>query len=224
MRIRRKRNLFSRLCAVSDYLLISDGDVLDAREAGLKKDYIDLKSVFGNDNPVRMEVGCGKGGFAVESAVREPEVNFFAVELLDNIVVMAAELAKEKAVPNVKFFNCGADYLARYIKPLSLQKIYLNFSPPFPGKRYENRRLTKDELVKAYKLFLKDGGEVLQKTDEKEFFDYSFDQFKKFGFSVTDISDKINAEEYGNVETEYEKKFREKGMPVYALSAVKIDF
>ncbi len=223
MRIRRKKNLEERLDTASEYLLRADTEILDARAAREKKAYIDFEKLFNNANPVEMEIGCGKGGFIIELAKQNPDKNFLAVELLDNIIVMAAESAATAGVKNLKFFTCGADYLARYIKEESIERLYLNFSPPYNGKRYENRRLTKSELIEDYKSFLKVGGEVLQKTDDKEFFDYSFSQFVKFGFDTEDISKKLDSGEIKNVQSEYERKFRSLGLPIYALSAVKRD-
>lgn len=221
MRIRRKKNLKERLEFAGERLLRADTSILDARAARLQKDYINFSELFKNDYPVQMEIGCGKGGFIIELAKKYPEKNFFAVELLDNIIVMAAELAEKEGVENLKFFTCGADYLARYIKEGTIEKLYLNFSPPYSGKRYENRRLTKSALISDYKSFMKIDGEILQKTDDKGFFDYSFEQFVKFGFDTKDISEKLNEEGAAKVQSEYEKKFRSLGMPVYALSAVK---
>lgn len=221
MRIRRKKNLEERLDTASEYLLRADTEILDARAAREKKAYIDFEKLFNNANPVEMEIGCGKGGFIIELAKQNPDKNFLAVELLDNIIVMAAESAATAGVKNLKFFTCGADYLARYIKEESVERLYLNFSPPYNGKRYENRRLTKSELIEDYKSFLKVGCEVLQKTDDKEFFDYSLSQFVKFGFDTEDISKKLDSGEIKNVQSEYERKFRSLGLPIYALSAVK---
>ena len=223
MRIRRKKNLEERLDTASEYLLRADTEILDARAAREKKAYIDFGKLFNNANPVEMEIGCGKGGFIIELAKQNPDKNFLAVELLDNIIVMAAENAATAGVKNLKFFTCGADYLARYVKEESIERLYLNFSPPYNGKRYENRRLTKSELIEDYKSFLKVGGEVLQKTDDKEFFDYSFSQFVKFGFDTEEISKKLDSGEIENVQSEYERKFRSSGFFIYALSAVKRD-
>lgn len=223
MRIRRKKNLEDRLSAANGYLLRADTDILDAREARQNKDILNFEQIFGNANPVSLEIGCGKGGFIIEVAKRNPAKNFLAVELLDNIIVMAAESAQKEGVKNLRFFTCGADYLSRYIKEGSIERIFLNFSPPYNGSRYENRRLTKDSLVADYKDFLKCGGEVFQKTDDKIFFDYSFLQFEKHGYSVTDVSEDINCGNIENVQSEYERKFRNSGVSVYALIAKKSD-
>ena len=131
---------------------------------------------------------------------------------------MASDNAKKESVTNVKFFSCGAEYLPRYIKPKSIENIYLNFSPPFSGKRYENRRLTNPVLLNNYKEFLVDNGCIYQKTDDKDFFEYSFNQFKQCGYEVIDTS---NSENEIQIKTEYEKKFRELGLPIYSLKAKK---
>lgn len=221
MRIRRKKHLEERLSLVNDYVLVADRDIPNVNEAIKDKKYFDFVSLFGNENPVELEIGCGKGGFIAEKALKNPNVNFFAVELLSNIIVMAAENSKEKGLTNVKFFNSSAEYLPRYIKEESIDNLYLNFSPPFPPTSYESHRLTCDRRVVEYKKYLKTGGCVFQKTDDKPFFDYSFERFVENGFEVYDVSAKIDAGEFENVQTEYERKFREKGMPIYALVAIK---
>ena len=220
MRIRRKKHLFERMEKLTDVLIVAERDIQNVQEAVKDKKYFDFPVLFGNSNAVRLEIGCGKGGFAVDSALKNPENNFLAVELLENIIVMAAENAVNKKAKNVLFFNCGADYLARYVKNSSIEKIYLNFSPPYPGDRYENRRLTKSSLVSDYKNFLIDGGEVLLKTDDKDFFEYSLTQFSKFGFAVKDVS---GEKEKDCVRSEYETKFINAGLPVYSLSATKVN-
>ncbi len=219
MRIRKKKHLDERLDKVSDIVITALRDIANIKVANEDKKYIEFFELFGNENPVNLEVGCGKAGFITECAKQNVNENFFAVELLQNIIVMGAERVKKEQVKNVRFFNCGAEYLPRYIKPCSIKTLYLNFSPPYPAGTYENRRLTKDSLIEAYKDFLIANGTVRQKTDDKDFFDYSFNQFLKFGFEVEDISEKLNLGTIYNIETEYEKKFRAKNMPVYGLIA-----
>ena len=221
MRIRRKKHLEERLSSVNDLVLVADRDIANVVEAIKDKKYYDFKKLFSNDNPVELEIGCGKGGFIVKKAGLNKDVNFIAVELLSNIIVMAAELARKNQLSNVKFVNSSAEYLPRYIKDESINNIYLNFSPPFPPNSYESHRLTCDRRVKEYKNYLVKGGSVFQKTDDKEFFDYSFEKFVENGFIVEDVSSKINNGEMDNVITEYEQKFRNLNMPIYALIAKK---
>jgi len=221
MRIRRKKHLKERIEKVLDYVIVPPRDIVNVLEAIKDKRYFDYQNMFGNNNPVEMEIGCGKGGFVTEMAKLNPNKNFIAVELLDNIIVMAGELAQKQGLKNVKFVNSGAEYLPRYIKDSSIDNIYLNFSPPYPSDAYENRRLTCDPRIVSYKAFLKANGSIFQKTDDKDFFNYSFNQFIKHGFDVENVSEKIEKSEIKNVQTEYEKKFREQGMPIYTLIATK---
>lgn len=221
MRIRRKKHLEERLSLVKDYLIVPDRDIVNVKEAVKDKKYFDYKSIFGNDNPVELEIGCGKGGFIVQKAKENPNINFIAVELLENIIVMAAENAKENGVNNVRFVNSGAEYLPRYIKEKSISNIYLNFSPPFPKDGYENRRLTSDRFMPSYKSYLKDGGCVYQKTDDYGLFIYSFSKFVEYGFMVKDVSVDIEKGLVDNVMTEYERKFKSQGLKVYGLIATK---
>ena len=221
MRIRRKKHLEERVSQASDVLIVADMDIKNVNIAIENKQYFDYQKLFGNNNPVEMEIGCGKGSFIVQKAKQNPNVNFIAVELLQNIIIMACELTKKEGLTNIRFFNSGAEYLPRYIKENSIRNIYLNFSPPFPKIGSESHRLTSDNFVKAYKSFLITGGAVFQKTDDREFFEYSFEKFVEHGFSVEEITDKIKSGEINNIETEYEIMFKNKGISANGLIARK---
>ena len=221
MRIRRKKHLKERLEKVKDYLIVADRDIANVKQAIQDKRYFDYEKMFANQNSVELEIGCGKGGFICQKASLNPNTNYIAVELLENIVVMACESASELNLKNVKFVNSGAEYLPRYIKDGSIENIYLNFSPPYPQDSYENRRLTCDRHILAYKAFLREGGAVYQKTDDKGLFEYSLAKFKQHGFIVKDVSLELENGQLQNVATEYESKFRALGMPIYALIATK---
>lgn len=220
MRIRKKKHLEERLENVREYLFIADNDIKNVNLAIMDKKYLDFSKIFNNDNPIELEIGCGKGGFITEKAKRNKNINYIAVELLSNIVVMAAEKAKEEGLKNILFINSGADYLPRYIKEDSISNIYLNFSPPFNQKGYESHRLTNPHLVENYYGYLKNGGKIIQKTDDKIFFDYSFSVLEKSGFNVTDVS-KLLKNDKDNIVTEYELKFINNGDMIYSLQAKK---
>ena len=220
MRIRRKKHLKERLQSVNN-LIVAERDIVNVKEAIKDKRYLSYEKIFNNDNPVELEIGCGKGGFIIEKAIKNPSINYIAVEMLENIIVMACEKAIESKINNVVFFNTGAEYLQRYIRENSIQNVYLNFSPPYPADSYENRRLTCVRNIEAYKSFLVDGGCVYQKTDDKPFFDYSMAKFAECGFRVENISDELNSGKIDNVQTEYEKKFRAQGLEVFGLIARK---
>ncbi len=221
MRMRRKKHLTERLSEIKDFLIIVDKFTVNLNEALKEKKYLDFNAIFGNENPVCLEIGCGKGGFVTEMALNNANVNYIAVELLENIIVLACENAKNKNTNNVKFLNTGAEYLPKYISSGSIDNIYLNFSPPYPERGHENRRLTNKRLLVNYLDMLKPGGAVYQKTDDLHFFNYSLLMFKQNGFEVENVSDKIMNGEIDNVETEYEHKFRSLGMPIYGLIAKK---
>ena len=219
MRMRKKKYLEERLAKCNNIirLLSDDCNFLTAIE---KKEYIDTKELFGNDNPVVLEIGCGKGGFACELAKRNPDINILALEKCSNVLVMAAEAAMKDNLENLRFLHGGAEYLEKYIKPESIERIYLNFSCPYPKKRYANHRLTNERFLKSYKVILKKGAEIHQKTDNMHFFEYSIEQLTGSGFSLKNISlDLHNSEFEGNIETEYEHRFSSMGMPIYRLEA-----
>lgn len=219
MRMRKKKHLDERLEKCNNLLILlsEDSNFVTAIE---KKEFIDTRALFGNDNPVVLEVGCGKGGFACELAKRNPDINVLALEKCANVIVIACEKAMKDNLTNLKFIQTGAEYLEKYIEPGSIERIYLNFSCPYPKNAYENRRLTNIRFLKSYDALLKDGAEIHQKTDNMHFFEYSIEQFTQYGFRLKNISlDLHNSDFEGNIETEYEHKFASQGMPIYRLEA-----
>ena len=220
MRMRRKKNLEERLGNVSDCLLISDFEDRNFNTAKDKKEYIDFKKWFGNDNPLFLEIGCGKGKFACEYAAKNPEINLIAVEKSGNVIVEACEKAKEMGLSNLKFIKCGAEYLEKYLEPDSVGRIFLNFSCPFPKAAYATHRLTHIRFLEIYKRIMKKDAEIHQKTDNMHFFEFSLEHFTIGGFRLKNISlDLHNSGFEGNIETEYEHRFASLGQPIYRLEA-----
>ena len=217
MRMRRKKHLEERLEKVSEYLLVADKKAVNVQQALKDKKIIDLNGAFGNDNPIFLDIGAGKGKFVIESALKNPDNNYIGVEMLENIIVSACEKAQNLGLKNVKFINSGAEYLQRYFDENSVTQISLNFSPPYPKKSFANRRLTNERYLKIYKSLLKKDGIVFQKTDDKDFFEYSLNSFSESGFEVFKLSDE---EILKTATTEYEEKFRGMNMKIYGLKAV----
>ena len=218
--MRRKKYLDERIDGVGDVLLPYHTEGLDARTAILEKEYLDYAELFGNDNPVELEIGCGKGGFICQLARLHPEMNYIAVEKQRNVIVSACEQAKSEGLTNVRFMDVGAEYLEKFLPPKSISRIYLNFSCPFPKKRFANRRLTSPRFLKTYAVILADGAEIHQKTDNMHLFEYSIEQFATLGYAIKNVSlDLHNSGFDGNIETEYEKKFSSAGLPIYRLEA-----
>ena len=219
MRMRRKKNLEERLAAFDNIILIPKVTD-DHRNIVAEKEYIDFSELFGNNKPVHMEIGCGKGQFMFELAARTPDINYIAVEVNESVISDACKKAKEAGITNVIFMKCGAEILTKYIKPQSIGKLYLNFSCPLPKKANENRRLTNIKFLEIYKEILTTDAEIHQKTDNMHFFEYSIEQYTLAGFKLKNISlDLHNSNFEGNIVTEYERKFSSMGMPIYRLEA-----
>ena len=224
MRMRKKRNFEARMEAVSAYLLAQGTNgILNMKEAVESfRAFIDFQKAFGNNNPVALEIGCGKGGFAIAMAEKYPSVNFLALEKMSNVILTPLEEVAKRGLENLKFLNIRAECLPCYIPEKSLSAIYLNFSTPLPKLGYATQRLTHRNFLEVYKKLLADGGKIVQKTDDREFFEFSLEEFKACGFQLKEVS--YNLHENGNPEwnivTEYEGKWIEKGLPIHRVVAV----
>ncbi len=222
MRMRKKKHLDERMGECADYLIETLVTERDSRldDVGLEK--INFENLFGNSNSVELEIGCGKGGFICAKAQMNSNINYIAVEKVSNVIVSACEEAKNKNLKNVKFLNLPAEYLLRYIPQSSINRIYLNFSCPYPKTTYANRRLTNHKFLKIYDQLLTINGEIHQKTDNMAFFEYSLEQFSSYGYALKNISlDLHNSGFEGNIMTEYEERFCKLKMPIYRVEAYK---
>lgn len=183
---------------------------------------LDLKALFGNDLPVDLEIGCGKGQFAAAYAAQNPDRNLLAVEINGNVIVQAAEKAKAAELSNLRFLRIGAQHLGVLLKPESIERIFLNFSCPFPKKRQQKRRLTHPDFLRIYRGFLVRDGLLFQKTDNMQLFEFSLCALSGSGFLLRDVSlDLHESAIEGNIMTEYEQRFTDLGQPIYYLKAQK---
>ena len=153
MRMRRKKNLEARLEACGDYILYLDRDEKNFQDKS-NKQLIDFEKIFGNSNPLVLEIGCGKGQFAREIAKRNPDKNFLAVEKSSNVIVDAAQMAIDEGIPNLRFARGEAEYLDCFIPEKSVECIYLNFSCPYPKNTYARHRLTYRAFLEIYRRIL----------------------------------------------------------------------
>ena len=221
MRVRKKKHLDERLEKVSNLLINTDISDRNYITSNKQKEYIDLKSVFENDNPLYLEIGCGKGRFCIEYAKRHPEINLLAVEVEPNVIVSAVEAASRENLKNLYFLRTSAEFLPKFLKAESVQRIFLNFSCPYPKNRYATHRLTSPRFLEIYKELLCENGEIHQKTDNMHFFEYSIENLSKAGFKLQNVSlDLHNSGFEGNIVTEYEERFINEGLPIYRLEAV----
>ena len=220
MRMIKKKYLDERIDAVKELILDTDRDERDFEKAVQIKEYFSFEEIFGNSNPVHLEIGCGKGQFVAEMAARCPDINFIAVEKERNVIVAAVEKIEKANLTNVRFISGCAEYLPRFIPDHSIERIYLNFSCPYPKEKYKKHRLTHSFFLKIYRQLLKEGGDIHQKTDNMHFFEFSLQEFSREGFGLYNVSlDLHNSAFEGNIVTEYEKRFSDLGQPIYRLEA-----
>lgn len=220
MRMRKKKNLEERLKSVSDILFTSDIEDRNFNTAIKTKEFLDLDNWFEKKQPLYLEIGCGKGKFACEFAKQNPNINLLAVEKSGNVLVEACERAKKENISNLRFIKGGAEYLEKYLKSGSVERIFLNFSCPFPKKAYASHRLTHNKFLKIYKNILAPNAQIHQKTDNMHFFEFSIEQFSTSGFALKNVSlDLHNSDIEDNIETEYEHRFASLGQPIYRLEA-----
>ncbi len=224
MRMRRKRNFEERMTACSDLLLARGANgILNMKEAAENyRALVDFEKAFGNKNPVVLEIGCGKGGFVIALAKENPNTNYLALEKMSNVILTPLESVKEEGVTNVKFLNIRAECLPCYIPEGSLDVIYLNFSTPLPKLGYATQRLTHRNFLEIYKKLLKKGGRIIQKTDNRDFFDFSLEEYTACGFALENLSYDLhkNGNPAWNIVTEYEQKWVEQGLPIHRVEAV----
>ncbi len=172
--------------------------------------------VFAKQQPLHIEVGTGKGQFITEMAKANPEINYIGIELFDSVIVAALDRLIEADLPNLKLLNVNANDLANYFSKNDVARVYLNFSDPWPKTRHEKRRLTYKSYLRLYEDIMVDGGEIHFKTDNQGLFEYSLMSFSAYGLLLKDISlDLHNSNFEGNIMTEYEQKFSEKGNRIY---------
>lgn len=180
------------------------------------------KEIFGNDNPIHIEIGTGKGQFLTTMSILNPNINYIAIERQTNVIVSALKKGREKGVgKNIVFFVADVKELLNYFEQDEINRIYINFCDPWPNKKkWAKRRLTHKNFLNLYESIFKSGGEIFFKTDNKFLFEFSLNEIADKGWRLHNISlDLHNSSFEGNVKTEYEEKFSGKGMPIYRLEA-----
>ncbi|MBE5966987.1 MAG: tRNA (guanosine(46)-N7)-methyltransferase TrmB [Lachnospiraceae bacterium] len=173
-------------------------------------------TLFGNDHPIHVEIGMGKGKFIMELALQNPEINYIGIEKYSSVLLRALEKKKEVELPNLFFLRFDAEYLNNIFDEDEISRIYLNFSDPWPKDRHAKRRLTSKEFLTRYDKCLKKEGQVIFKTDNRELFEFSLEQAKEAGWITDEVTFHLHQSDYleGNVMTEYEEKFVAEGKPI----------
>lgn len=199
MRLRRVKNAMERLEACSRLLI--------------NPEKIELKELFNNDNPIHIEIGMGKGKFITTLAKENPDINYIGIEKYDSVMVRAIE----KEIPdNLKLVLFDATNIDTLFENNSIDKIYLNFSDPWPKNGYKKRRLTHEVFLKKYEKILKKDGIIQFKTDNRKLFEFSLISMNEYKMRFLNISLDLHKDDIKNIETEYEEKFKAFG-PIYFI-------
>ena len=208
MRMRKKKHADERIEACSDILLKLD-------ENG------ELADEFLSQDKIHMEIGCGKGTFICETAKANPDISYIAVEKISNVMVSALERAKSENIENIRFIITDAAKICEKLKEHSVERLYLNFSDPWPKKGYAKRRLTHRGFLQMYKRILKPGGAIFFKTDNRPLFDFSLEEFAEEGFRLEALTNDLHSSKYAkdNIMTEYETNFSSMGIPINRVEA-----
>ena len=173
--------------------------------------------IFGNNNPIFIEVGMGKGQFITSLAALHPEINYIGIEKYSSVLIRAIEKQEDLQLPNLKFLRFDAEYLPDIFAPGEIAHIYLNFSDPWPKSRHAKRRLTSREFLARYDQILVQDGKVEFKTDNRDLFEFSLEEVKEAGWNLENYTFDLHHNEemvQGNVMTEYEEKFSSMGNPI----------
>ena len=177
--------------------------------------------VFNNSNPIHIEIGTGKGNFIINKAINNPNINFIGIEKVDSIIARCLQKIPD-GLNNLKIVRVNALDIENIFKK-EVDTIYLNFSDPWPKKRWYKRRLTSSVFLEKYDYVFKKDNRIIQKTDNRDLFEYSLISLSNYGYLIEDLSlDLHNSEIEDNIMTEYEEKFSKKGNPIYYAVYTKV--
>lgn len=180
------------------------------------------KEVFGNDNPIRIEIGMGKGRFITQLAMDNPDVNYIGIEKFSSVLIRAIEKREDIEIDNLFFIRMDAETITDVFGQGEVDRIYLNFSDPWPKDRHAKRRLTSKQFFERYNEILKKDGVVEFKTDNNMLFDFSLEQIPEAGWNLVAVTRDLHNDEKmneGNIMTEYEERFSSAGNPINKLIA-----
>ncbi len=187
-----------------------------AKEIVNNSKYVNKGIDFSNNNKTYLEIGTGKCDFIIGNALKYPNINFIGIEKYATVLVSGIKKIETKELNNLKLLLQDASEVDKIFNK-NIDLLYLNFSDPWPKKRHAKRRLTSPIFLEKYSKIFKENPHIILKTDNRSLFEYSLCSLSQFGYIFNEISLDYNDE--NNIETEYEKKFRQKGMPIYYLDA-----
>lgn len=210
MRLRKVKNALDKLKANQKYFIENPQDYKGK-----------WQSVFGNNNPIHIEIGCGKGQFISTLATLNPNINYLAIEKYDSVLLRCLEKVENLNLENLHLILLDASELTNYFADGEIERIYINFSDPWPKNAHAKRRLTYKNFLDSYYQVLSENGDVFQKTDNRKLFEFSLESFNTNGWLLSNISLNLHEDtDTFNIMTEFEEKWSKKG-PIYRLEARK---
>ena len=209
MRVRNRKGSTELLEAHPQYVILNPADAKGR-----------WQEIFGNDHPIHVEVGSGKGAFVSGMAKANPEINYIGIDIQKSVLSYALDKVLATDVPNIKLLWVDGSDLTDYFEEGEIDRLYLNFSDPWPKKRHEKRRLTYQSFLATYQQILPENGEIHFKTDNRGLFEYSLVSFSQYGMKLKGVWLDLHASDFeDNVLTEYEQKFANKGQVIYRVEA-----
>lgn len=179
-----------------------------------------FKKFFDNENPIYVEIGMGKGKFIIENAVKNPNINFIGIEKYNSVALRAIQKLENLNIPNLKIIVFDASNIENLFDH-EIDRIYLNFSDPWPKKRHAERRLTSMTFLNKYENVFKNNKNIIMKTDNRNLFEFSIMNFNNKNYKIIDLSLDLHKDnDELNIETEYEIKFKEE-KPIYRIEVIK---
>ncbi|GMQ61504.1 tRNA (guanosine(46)-N7)-methyltransferase TrmB [Vallitalea maricola] len=178
---------------------------------------------FGNDNPIHIEIGMGKGKFITTLAKNNPNINYIGFEKFTKVLVRALDNLEDEELDNVYAIRMDVEQILDVFEEGEIERIYLNFSDPWPKDRHAKRRLTHHDFLERYEKVLSPNGRICFKTDNKNLFEFSLEEIEKYGWKTEKVTRHLHNSDYveGNTMTEYEEKFVSLGLPICRLEAFK---
>lgn len=214
MRIRKKPHTDEKLQNFLDFVTVEE--IGEEKKGTWKK-------IFGDDltKDLYVELGMGKGDFITQFAERNPDKNFIGLEMEKEVVLKAARKIAEKNLKNIRLAVFDINKITEIFADHEVDRLYINFCDPWPKKRHAKRRLTYIKFLEMYRNILKPNGEIHFKTDNRNLFDFSLEQFAEIGFEVREVNFDLHKNEPAeNIRTEYENKFSSQGVPINRCVAI----
>ena len=208
MRRRNVRNAHERILKYSNLILHPSEKIL-------------IKDLFLNDHPIYLEIGMGKGNFIIEHAKRNPDINYIGLEKYESVILQALVKLEEYDLPNLKLICVDATNINELFEENTIDKIFLNFSDPWPKARHEKRRLTSNNFLMMYEKITKKPTTIEFKPDNRNLFEYSLATFNQSRYNFLELSLDLHSDKEDVITTEYEDKFSKMGNPIYYVKVEK---